>query len=409
MATIVAVCSSAEKGTQKRPITEGVLNENHGLAGDAHAGGSMHRQVSLLAIESINKIRSLGFELNPGDFAENLTTEGIELILLPVSTRISVGREAILEITQIGKECHLGCAIFQQIGKCIMPREGVFARVICGGPVKAGDRLRVEKMDNEVAKLPIWQISEGNGRSLEDAVARELPLTIILDDLELVTLLCTPGNLDYLAAGFLFAEGLINSKDEIDKITIDDRRGVVRIITKEGKGLAQELLFKRLITSACGRGAAFYSAADAQHPAKVESRTEISPEEVFALVREFEESSEIYKATGGVHSAALCDTKNILVFSDDLGRHNAIDRVFGECILKGIPTKDRLVITSGRTPSEMVLKVAKGNIPILISISVPTDLSIRLATDLGVTIIGMVRGEKMNIYTGGWRVKRHGK
>jgi FdhD protein len=264
-------------------------------------------------------------------------------------------------------------------------------------------------MDNEVAKLPIWQISEGKGRSLEDAVARELPLTIILNDLELVTLLCTPGNLNYLAVGFLFAEGLINSKDEIRKITVDDQRGVVRVATGERKEPARELLFKRLITSACGRGAAFYSAADAQHPAKVESRTEITSEEVFALVKEFNERSEIYKATGGVHSAALGDNKRILVFSDDLGRHNAIDRVFGECILHGIPTEGRLVITSGRTPSEMVLKVAKGNIPILISISVPTDLSIRLATDLGVTIIGMVRGERMNVYTGGWRVKHHGK
>ena len=259
-------------------------------------------------------------------------------------------------------------------------------------------------MEKEIEKTPVLRFTEEGRSEIEIAVAREFPLTIILNDLELVTLLCTPANLDYLAVGFLFAEGLVNSKDEIKKIMVDDRRGVVRVTTQEGKESAHELLFKRLITSACGRGAAFYTAADAQHPVKVESSIKISPKEVLALVREFDERSEIYKATNGVHSAALCDTKNILVFSNDLGRHNAIDKVFGECILQGIPTEDRLIVTSGRTPSEMVLKVAKGKIPILISVSVPTDLGMRLATDLGITIIGFVRGEKMNVYTGNWRV-----
>jgi FdhD protein len=260
-----------------------------------------------------------------------------------------------------------------------------------------------EAMDS-AAEFPVLRVEGEEKNSVKMMVAREFPLTIILNDLELVTLLCTPTNLDYLAVGFLFAEGLINNRDEIKQITVDDRRGVVRVTTQEGKELAHELLFKRLITSACGRGAAFYTAADAQHPDKVESSIVISPEEVSALVKEFNERSVVYEATHGVHSAALCDNKNILVFSNDLGRHNAIDRVFGECILKGIPTEDRLIITSGRTPSEMVLKVAKGKIPILISASVPTDLGMRLATDLGITIIGFVRGEKMNVYTGDWRI-----
>ena len=122
-----------------------MLKEEHGLVGDAHADAGTHRQISLLAIESINKMRSQGFDINPGDFAENLTTEGIELVSLPVGTRTSVGEEVILEVTQIGKECHTGCAIYRQISKCIMPKEGVFARVIRGGLVKGGDRIRIEK------------------------------------------------------------------------------------------------------------------------------------------------------------------------------------------------------------------------------------------------------------------------
>jgi len=142
MAKVIAVCSSEKKGTKKATIAEGVLKEDYGLVGDAHADCCTHRQVSLLAIESIDKMRGLGFDVNPGDFAENLTTEGIELVSVPVGTQVRVGDDVILEITQIGKECHSGCAIFRQIGKCIMPREGVFAKVIQGGSVKAGNQIK---------------------------------------------------------------------------------------------------------------------------------------------------------------------------------------------------------------------------------------------------------------------------
>ena len=142
MAKIIAVCKSKEKGTRKEDVAEGLLKEDYGLVDDAHADCCTHRQVSLLAIESINKMRNLGFDLRPGDFAENLTTEGIDLLSLSAGTRISVGRDIVLEVTQIGKECHAGCAIFQQIGKCIMPKEGVFAKVIHGGFVKTGDSIK---------------------------------------------------------------------------------------------------------------------------------------------------------------------------------------------------------------------------------------------------------------------------
>jgi len=143
MAKVVAVCSSKEKGTRKENICSGILRENYGLEGDAHADSSWHRQVSLLAVESIEKMKKLGLEVGPGDFAENLTCEGIELVSLPVGTRLLIGENIILEISQIGKECHTGCAIFQQTGKCIMPREGIFARVIRGGEVKSGDSIKV--------------------------------------------------------------------------------------------------------------------------------------------------------------------------------------------------------------------------------------------------------------------------
>ncbi|MEE8414367.1 MAG: MOSC domain-containing protein [Dehalococcoidales bacterium] len=142
MATILAVCKSKKKGTRKDDIREGYFKEDYGLAEDAHADSTTHRQVSLMATESIQKMRDLGLDVGNGDFGENLTTEGIELVSLPIGTEVSIGKDVVLEITQIGKECHTKCAIFYQVGQCIMPEEGVFSRVIHGGLVKAGDEIK---------------------------------------------------------------------------------------------------------------------------------------------------------------------------------------------------------------------------------------------------------------------------
>lgn len=133
---------SEKKGVIKKPIDEGIFIEDFGLEGDAHAG-KWHRQVSLLGIESFNKMKEQGIEdLDHGSFAENITTEGIILYELPVGTRMKIG-ETIQEVTQIGKECHTGCAIAKQVGKCVMPKEGIFTRVIKGGKVRPGDIVEV--------------------------------------------------------------------------------------------------------------------------------------------------------------------------------------------------------------------------------------------------------------------------
>jgi MOSC domain-containing protein YiiM len=139
MAQVVAVCVSENKGERKQPVEAVELRVNHGIVGDAHAG-EWHRQVSLLASESIDKMRRLGLDVDSGDFAENITTSGIDLVALPVGTRIRAG-ETTLEVTQIGKECHTRCAIFYQAGDCVMPKEGIFARVLQGGTIKAGDQI----------------------------------------------------------------------------------------------------------------------------------------------------------------------------------------------------------------------------------------------------------------------------
>ena len=263
-------------------------------------------------------------------------------------------------------------------------------------------------MDNEVEKVPILRLTQEGRSNIEDIVAREFPLTLILNNQELVTLLCSPMNLKYLAIGFLSSEGLLKSKGEIKKIIVDARRGVVRVETEESRELDRDVLFKRLITSGCGRGTSFYSAADTASQ-KVESRMRISVGEVFTLANEFQHGSQLYLATHGVHSAALCDRESIMIFSEDIGRHNAIDKIFGKCLLEDIPTDNRIIITSGRITSEILLKVAKRGIPIIISKSAPTNLGVRLADNLGITLISSVRGKRMNVCTNGWRVTTDGR
>jgi len=143
MAKVTAVNISEKKGVIKHPIEKGFFKFNHGLEGDAHAG-KWHRQVSFLGEESIDKMRATGVEgLCSGKFAENLTTEGITLYELPVGTKLKIG-EVIFEVTQIGKECHMGCEIRTLVGDCVMPREGIFARVLTEGYIKAGDEIVVQ-------------------------------------------------------------------------------------------------------------------------------------------------------------------------------------------------------------------------------------------------------------------------
>lgn len=142
---IVSINISDKKGVRKKPVSEAFIKANHGIDGDAHASSTWHRQVSLLALESIKKMQSLGLDVKPGDFAENITTEGINLLCLPLGTRIELGDNVIGEVSQIGKECHTKCAIYYQAGDCVMPKEGIFIKVLKGGRLRNGDK--VEALD----------------------------------------------------------------------------------------------------------------------------------------------------------------------------------------------------------------------------------------------------------------------
>lgn len=141
---VVAVNISDKKGVRKKNTDKAYLKENFGIKGDAHANSKWHRQVSLLGIESIDKMRSMGLDLHPGDFAENITTEGIDLTSLPIGAKILIGDDIELEVSQIGKDCHERCAIYYQAGDCVMPKDGIFAKVLIGGWAKTGDRVIVK-------------------------------------------------------------------------------------------------------------------------------------------------------------------------------------------------------------------------------------------------------------------------
>ncbi len=139
---VVSLNISSKKGIRKKPVTEAEIITDYGIKDDAHASSTWHRQISLLALESIKKMQDLGLKVKPGDFAENITTEGIDLIKIPVGTRMKIG-DVEAEVSQIGKECHTRCAIYYQAGDCVMPKEGIFVKVLKGGKIRVGDPIEV--------------------------------------------------------------------------------------------------------------------------------------------------------------------------------------------------------------------------------------------------------------------------
>ncbi|MFH1737198.1 MAG: formate dehydrogenase accessory sulfurtransferase FdhD [Actinomycetota bacterium] len=254
--------------------------------------------------------------------------------------------------------------------------------------------------------LNVNKYSEKEGAAGSAEVIVESPVTVFVNDVELVTLLCLGRSLDYLAAGFLWTENVIAEKADIKSIEVDLRHGVVKVVIDRDEEYIKNLTFKRLVTTACGKGSSFYTidSVAGKLPVNISPVT-VSPKEVIPLVAEFEDMSELHERTRGVHSALLAEGRKGLIFHDDIGRHNAIDKVLGHALLDGVPVTDKMVLTSGRISSEVLLKVAKKGVPALVSRAQPTDLAVSLADQLGLTLIGYVRKGSMNVYTHPERVK----
>lgn len=244
----------------------------------------------------------------------------------------------------------------------------------------------------------VTKIKAGNREIIEDTVVEEVSFTLIADDKEMATLFCMPADLDDLARGFLFTSGLAGKNEDIEKIVIDHQRWTAHIELSNDP-IVKERIFKRVHTSGCGRGILFYDAADPARKFKIISDFRIAAGKISSLVADFQKRSETYLKTGGVHSAALADDRGILIFREDIGRHNAIDKVIGSRLRAGGDFTNKILITSGRISSEVLLKTQKCAIPIIVSISAPTDQAIKLSRDMGITLVGFTRGDRMNIYS----------
>ncbi|TET26984.1 formate dehydrogenase accessory sulfurtransferase FdhD [Candidatus Aerophobetes bacterium] len=256
--------------------------------------------------------------------------------------------------------------------------------------------------EDETGKLTVLEVRQGKRKVKLDIAVEEVPLTIFLDGRELVTLLSSPKDLNYLAVGFLYSEGLVKNREEIESLIFEKDKNIIRVKTKKKKKERPDSTrkVKKLIPSGCGTAANISgNLFKIGEYKRLDSKLTISSDEIIELMRKLQHRSRLYRSTGGVHSAALASREDILIFSEDIGRHNAVDKVLGHCILDGIPLDDKVTLTSGRVSSEIVLKVARANIPIIISRSAPTMLGAKLASHLGVTLVGFARGRRMNIYT----------
>ncbi|MDI6870489.1 MAG: formate dehydrogenase accessory sulfurtransferase FdhD [Bacillota bacterium] len=251
-----------------------------------------------------------------------------------------------------------------------------------------------------VNRRTVREINQGEIREKEDSLLVELPLTLEVNGEEFVTMLCTPTNLDDLVLGFLFSEGLADGADDLAELEIDEQEGRVRVTTRRRHELAAKLYGKRTLTTGCGRGTIFYHVTDALKTHRVESDLRLSAGTILAALKGWGEKAELFAKTGCPHSAALLTAEGgILCLAEDAGRHNAVDKVIGRSLREGWSRRDKCLATTGRISSEILIKVAKADIPVVVSRSAATDLAVALAQELGITAAGFARGRRLNVYT----------
>ncbi len=253
---------------------------------------------------------------------------------------------------------------------------------------------------NTFHEIPVIRITDGKETEFIDCIASEIAFTLIVNNQNLVSLLCSPSELDNMAVGFLLSEGFLNNRESLKSISVDEENFTVNIELDNLPENWDTLFNKKTITSGCGQGITFTDAdALRSNTPNKKNPIRISTTKIRNLLRLFRSSSELYLKTGGVHSAALATADEILLFSEDIGRHNAVDKLIGKAFLKGMSMHDKLLLSSGRISGEIMTKVIRNNIPVLITRTAPTCMSISYAEDHGVTLIGFARGNRMNIYT----------
>ncbi len=222
-------------------------------------------------------------------------------------------------------------------------------------------------------------------------VPSEMPLAVYVNRQELVTILCTPTHLNGLVLGFLYSEGIIQSLGDVASMRICEEESLADVMLSDPK---TKLPTQRILTSGCGGGASFKFKARG-----VESDLSVTPQAVLSLMKQLQKRMLLYEMCGGVHTSALSDTDSLLVVAEDIGRHNTFDKIQGECLLRNLPTRDRLLLSTGRVSSEMLLKAARMRAPVVVSRHSPTGSAVSLAQDLGIALVGHARGSRLSVYS----------
>ncbi len=239
-----------------------------------------------------------------------------------------------------------------------------------------------------------FQLKSGRLGEVKGEVVREQPLTVYVDGERFLTLLCSPFELDALVLGYLWMEKVIGSLDEVAGLQISEVDGRADVTLTRPVTLPTE----RILTSGCGGGITFR--IDPRLFPRNVSDLRVRPAELGARMRDLIQEAVHYRASRGIHGAALADRDRILLVAEDVGRHNAVDKLMGMALLRGISVTDRILLSTGRVSSEMLLKAARMGVPVVASRTSPTEMAIALAEQLGVTVVGYLRGESLNLYAG---------
>ncbi|MHC1720449.1 MAG: formate dehydrogenase accessory sulfurtransferase FdhD [Clostridiaceae bacterium] len=252
-----------------------------------------------------------------------------------------------------------------------------------------------------VKRINIIKISGNIKEENADLIVVEKPISIFVNYEFYAALMCSPSGLKELAAGFLFSEQVITSMDDIQSIEEKYGDRVCVVLNHEIQKSCESI---RAISSGCGGGSIRLNSVENGNFRSIDAEEKFSAQLILELMKDFNNKSEIFKETGGVHSCALSNEKGIVAFSEDIGRHNALDKVIGKALMNGLELKDKFIMTSGRISSDIVIKTYKAGIPMIVSHSAPTDLALSIAGEANITIIGFARGNRMNIYCSGQRV-----
>lgn len=258
-------------------------------------------------------------------------------------------------------------------------------------------------------KLNVIRYENGMFTEVNDDIVEEFALTVFLNNCKLITLLCSPDKLVELVVGFLGSEGIVKTRDDILNYSLDVRAGCIHVTTRQKAANYENFNQNRAVTTGFGKGTIHYDDSNPIKPDLIASDISITAHEILSLEKALNERAKAFKLTGGVHNCALCNKNEILIFAEDIGRHNALDKMFGEALMKGITTEDKLIMTSGRISTEMLLKAAMRKIPCVISRSAPTAAAVNMARDLDLTLVGFARNDRMNIYSGAQRIVNSGR